>query len=350
MDQRRNISSVSALSILSISLNTLSISATVMIPDVAPTDIDRVFDYFGPTPRLCIDFLSDQERLTEHKDDVQSTISRLTAIGIEQMLNEASGLTLDSFSHKICLVRRKTIQKAHSGTVIVPITPFIKSRLASQFRKSDRADQIHLYKYFARVANTRQAAGFLFEALAQQVLEQGRDLELLPMVHLDKEEEGSTSLPQWHSSHSALPNTTLEDLRRKTLKKRLHVRIQPSCTFEYPCTGPSSIKPNVSYVPEISNEAAMDSFIVLDSFLYIFQFTIAAKHDIKPGLINFFEKCRDVPCREAWRFVFVIPPDQVLTCPQPRSLKLRELLPYTTIIDLSMEDDFGSFGNIFTQT
>ena len=41
-------------------------------------------------------------------------------------------------------------------------------------------------------------------------------------------------------------------------------------------------------VPELPNQEALDSFIVMNGIRYVFQFTIAKEHDIKPGLFDFF--------------------------------------------------------------
>jgi uncharacterized membrane protein len=56
---------------------------------------------------------------------------------------------------------------------------------------------------------------------------------------------------------------------------------------EYAKDGPlSPITPNVIYVPELTNQVALDSFIVMNDLLYIFQFTISKEHGIKLGLID----------------------------------------------------------------
>jgi hypothetical protein len=274
--------------------------------------------------------------MKQHEENVTDAISQLTITQIEKMLTDASGLTMDSISRRICLIRREKVDEVDSGVTVSPITPSIQSRLAARFRGFARADQIRLYRFFLCVPGTRQSAGFLFEAIAQQILQGGHALQLIPMVHLAEKKKKSKSLPRWHSSHIALQNTSLETLRRNALRQKLSINVQPSHTVEYPRTGPSSISSNVFYVPEIDNEAALDSFILLGKHLYIFQFTIAANRDIKPRLMDFFEECRGVPPCEAWRFVFVIPPNQVLICPQPRNPEMRKLRLYTTAIDLSI--------------
>ena len=81
---------------------------------------------------------------------------------------------------------------------------------------------------------------------------------------------------------------------------------------------------------------AFDSFILFKNFLYIFQFTIDEKHDIKSGLVDWLGRCSGVPPMTHWRVVFVIEPNQHLTCPQPRSLKLRQLELFSAVMTLKV--------------
>jgi hypothetical protein len=76
------------------------------------------------------------------------------------------------------------------------------------------------------------------------------------------------------------------------------------------------------------------SFIMLDDYLLIFQFTIGKTHSIKPGLLRFFGRCKGIPPMPMWRFVFIIEPNLTLICPQPWRLDLRKLLPYSAVVDV----------------
>ena len=115
----------------------------------------------------------------------------------------------------------------HSQPVVAPITDFIKSRLANQFRRGERAEQIRLYKYFAKVPDSKATASIFFEAV------------------------GSIS-----SAGSGEPD---------------HDSYQ---TIEYSDDGPSWITSGAFYIPGTTNRMALDSFILFNGILYIFQFTI----------------------------------------------------------------------------
>jgi hypothetical protein len=302
-----------------------------LLPEsIERTRINDIFDRFGPTPRLCINFLS-QKRLDEYEKSVQKAISSATASQLEQLLKDATSLTVDTVSHKICLVSRKDRDDLRSPAVVVPITLSIQSRLANQFRNLERGEKIRLYKYFARVPDSKAMAGIFFEAIAQRDFQKEINLELIPMVKLGKALKGK--LPQWHSSHVFLGNPASEGSRQQALQPSLKAKTEPTRTEEFTNDGPPCIEPNVFYVPQASNNEALDSFILLDGLLLIFQFTIGLRHSIKPGLLRFFEKYPKLPPISHWRFVFIIPFHLALTCPQPRQLKLREVPLFSAVID-----------------
>lgn len=156
-------------------------------------------------------------------------------------------------------------------------------------------------------------AGIAFEAAGQVRLQDGMDLELLPMVHLPRSR--ADSLPRWYPSHLLLRNKALEQLCQGVLGCVLTIQVRPSQIVEYADDGPLSIESGVFYLPEITNQVAFDAFILLNGILYLFQLsTIAENHDIKPGLKDFLTTCPNIPDIENWRFVFIIPPKQTLMC------------------------------------
>jgi len=233
-------------------------------------------------------------------------------------------------SHKIFLINRQDRENVHSTAILSPITPSMKSRLASRFRTLERREQIRLFKYFSRTPESRALAGIFFEAAGQECLRDGMTIEFVRMVRRTSSPRGTNS--RWHSSHVSV-NDTLEPYRQLALRKRQSLTIPKDLNVEeYTNPGPSSITSNVMYVPELPNQEALDSFIVINGILYVFQFTIAEEHDIKPGLFDFFSGYTEM---ENWRFIFIIPPNLQLVCPQPWSLKLRNLQPYSAVIDLN---------------
>jgi hypothetical protein len=124
----------------------------------------------------------------------------------------------------------------------------------------------------------------------------------------------------------------LEQSRQQALEQGQSLIIPKDLQIkEYAKDGPlSPITPNVIYVPELTNEVALDYFIVMNDLLYIFQFTIDKEYSIKPGLINLVDKYPELPSMDNWRFVFIVPPEHELICPLPQSQKLQ---PYSAVIN-----------------
>jgi hypothetical protein len=265
----------------------------------------------------------------------------MTADKLQMLIWDTSSLSVDTVSHKLCLISRMDRDLVNSHRVVSPMTDVIKSRLANQLRNVTQAERIRMYKLFDKVAETRKMSAIYFEAAPQHLIQQGITLELIRMVRLDpdlkrkrREDQARAPLPQWHSSHIPLHNKSPEEMRQQALKNEIELVIHPLETLEYPNAGSTSIEPNVFYVPEAGNQEPLDSFIMLDGVLYIFQFTIFSTHDITSGLLDFLLGCPGIPSSKDWCFVFIIKPNLTLTCPWPWNLQLRSLRTYTAVVSV----------------
>ena len=286
----------------------------------------EVFDHLSPTPRLCFDYLL-HDMIEEYKQEVENEIKALTISKLEQFISSSASLTMDGISHKLCVIRR--VEDGIRSYDVAPITLTMQSRLASRFRTLERQEQICLYKRFSKVPDSRSMAGIFFEAAGQQHIQDGVTLEIVPMVRLPSN-KGATN-PRWYSSHAHIVNASLEASRQDALQKKQLVHIPQSPFMEYR-DGPLTIKSDYIYVPEFTNQVALDSFIAIDGLLYVFQFTIGKEHCINTGLIDFLGKCSGVPHEDKWRFIFILPPNQTLVC-----LQLRNMLglhPFSAVIEM----------------
>jgi hypothetical protein len=132
-------------------------SAQAILPETIDyTRINDIYDRFGPTPRLCIDYLFDVAMLVEHERKVNKMVSNVTAAQLEQLFKDAASLDMDAVSHKICLISREQRDDMHSDVVVAPITSFIRSIPVKEVRSLERAEQIRLYKRFAKVPDSRR--------------------------------------------------------------------------------------------------------------------------------------------------------------------------------------------------
>ena len=312
-------------------MSKIATRASIFGSDRASTNL--VYERLGPIPQLCFDYPHDSmDWLTQYERDIQYSVSRLSTESLETLFDDAGNLDMDQLSHKICLISRGILENVASLPIVKPITPFVHSKLVCRLRTLERSEQVRLYKRFAKTCDSRAVAGIAFEAAGQAMLQDGVDLELILMVHYPPSQ--TTPLPPWHSSHLHQQDKKLEQLRQVALGKSLSLPVRPSGIFEYRDDGPLSIKPNVFYLPKMTNQVAFDAFVLLNGILYLFQFTIGDRHDFKPGLKEFFVTCLGIPPMKNWRVVFVIPPNRTLIVPQPWSLDIRAIPFYSAVITL----------------
>lgn len=241
---------------------------------------------------------------------------------------------------------------------LTPITDCIGSKLALQFRNFGRREQVEIYRRFAPFPTSRGMTGGVFEGYCQQKFQEKISLECIPMVRLPDPKPAraasakKTKVPdgaidgnqapkhQWHSSHAVLANGKLEERRLLAPRDKFSFEICPSSTHEYREDDMERFEASsdVYYLPRKSNQVALDSFIIHDGLLYIFQFPRGKHHDIKDGLITFLEKCAGLlPCGD-WRVVFIIPDDSdLLKCLKQRAPKLQKLLLFSSMVALEDE-------------
>ncbi|KAF8523115.1 hypothetical protein BU17DRAFT_86251 [Hysterangium stoloniferum] len=277
----------------------------------------------GPIPRLCIQYTTLQ--LEAHETKFETALAKLNISTLEKLISESGALAMNETSHSLCLLSREG-DRFHKP-VLAPVSLYVKTRLANQFRKEELKEKIRLYRHFGKVPQSRSVAGVFFEAAVQSHLTTEISLTLHPMV---KRECNGPKLPQWYSSHIPLSNPELEQLRVQAVEEDLSVT--PTQTIEYLESELDTILSDVFYVPQRSNQVAIDSFILSNGKLYLFQFTIAKNHPIQSGIINYAAK-HGFPKQEDWCFVFIIPPALTLTVPQQPAVK--EVCLYTAVVDVT---------------
>jgi len=235
-------------------------------------------------------------------------------------------------TNKLGLVSRIEHDDMSSAPAVAPITESIKSRLAHQLRIVSRNQQIDLYILFSKSPQTRRMCGTLFESIGLGVVPEGLEITLLPMVRLPRG-SNAKSRPRWYTSHASLTNKTLEAKRKEALLRSQTIQFPDTTTQEFKTDEILSLCEGVFYVPVSENQEALDAFLLLNGILYILQFTVGQNRSIKPGFVEFLQKCQHVPPLEEWKFVFLIPPDLTLLCSEPLP-GLCDLNPYSAELDL----------------
>jgi hypothetical protein len=283
--------------------------------------VKELFAQYGGVPRICLDFLRNPDNLANY--ETNSAIARwdVEAQTLWDHVSNAAQLSFTEFSHTIFMLKRMDFNDLRAVTV-VPATPSVETWLKSKIRALQHAEKIQLYHRFAGVKASMQIAGLVFGSLAQSILQHRVAIEIVPM---QKRSLGSTI--RWVSTHE---DPDWADQRSMTVdfSPREIVDEYDGATIRQPQQGIEGI----FFIPK---QAAFDSFVVFDGILYIFQFSIAAEHDIEQGLASFSRQGLDwLPPKTKWYLIFVIPSGKRITCPQPHDHEL---------VDFLTEKDVGLF-------
>jgi hypothetical protein len=314
---------------------------SVALHGLAPDnpDIDAMYDHFGPTPRICFEYVRNPALLVTHQEHQSEALSNFSVEKLRNMVQDTGSFSSDSESHAIFLVKRvpkMDLIRANLNTCggadfcyasVEPITSTVKVALRNELWKQPREEQLILYNQLKNVKSARRIAGLVFESLVHSKLQQEIKLELIPMV---KRPSSGCDHRRWHS---ALSNGTNPSPMRP-------LYIKPARMFAYPGSSLEKIEEDVYYVPESDNQVAFDSFIVSNGSLFIFQISIASYHPIKKGIVSFFSQ-ESLPPKENWNFVFVIPaePGSEISCLQSQDVSsgLNEWMDDVQLLSAKMD-------------
>jgi len=282
-----------------------------MFTQAQRTRAKEVFLEYGPIPRLCIDFVKDPPELDDHLDNLRRAISRLTLDSLLSVVRMGENFDAD-LSHSIILVQRKDTNDLRAHTVEFISLP-VKRLLKKQLMAVEQKERLRTYLLCAGAQDLRIVTSIVFESLVQLQLQEEITLTLVPMVNVPTPQMGNA---KWESQPSSRVDAAYPPFR---------IQFKPTNVVEYDGSKLSGLQAGVFYVPTSSNESAFDSFILVDQVLYIFQFSIAASHEIKEGIAKLLSQ----PTLEAklqgveWRFVFVIPSGSTIVCPESNGAELK---------------------------
>lgn len=268
-------------------------SAAIHELSASNSDIDRMFTEIGPTPRICYDYIKSPIRLETHNNNLESALASLSTRSLQKMVNTTSKLSLgdDDVSHTIVLLKRNGNDLSRDLRRVVPITPAIEMKLRDQLRLETRADRLALYRSLSNVAASRGLAGVVYESLVQETLQQLNTIEL-HLIPMTKTNPAS----RWRTNHVNGADTS-------TMLPLINISRMSNDAFSS-TVGP--IQEKVYYAPYNPNQAAVDSFIMDNNRLFIFQFTISDTHNVNEGILDLFSQ-ESLPPRENWHYIFVVP-------------------------------------------
>ncbi|KDR82617.1 hypothetical protein GALMADRAFT_56773 [Galerina marginata CBS 339.88] len=284
--------------------------------------IDQRIHEFGFIPRRCF-----QLQEVDLDDDRRCMVVALDAFTLDDVdgLAFREYLSLDSPWDLLFLLRRKDAGLLSTAVSIEPISSFVECKFFTWMRSQRRRDLVHLFNRFVCRSATQKLAGCVFKAYCHVVFSLMIEFDPLPMAR-DADELTATKEGSGHEIfyNKKGPQQTLEGLgpnsQTLVIKPRRSVNY---CSASAACE--LDIQEEIYYIPLKANQIGIDSFILHDSILYLFQITVSTKPGIKDALLPFLKSLSGLPPQSNWHVIFVKPPFNVLECPVPKSTELQSL-------------------------
>ena len=90
----------------------------------------EMYDRFGPTPRICFDYINNPSALLHHQADRKKALETLSLATLLQMVDNSKLLTMDSTSHTLLLMKRRSeLRILDSTDDYASIDAFFKPRI-----------------------------------------------------------------------------------------------------------------------------------------------------------------------------------------------------------------------------
>ena len=279
--------------------------------------IITMYNQFGPTPRICYDFLKNNAALIVHRAHFQSALGNLSLKELRTIILDASVLNLSTVSSMLFVMKRvpeKILRRANLKDLdnlskyvygsLEPITHAVEVALRNQLWQEEQIDQFEFYSLLTRRSSPMCFTGLVFKWMGHSWLQKCIKLDLFPLM---ESESGGSGQPQLRFNH-----------RKKSKTPEFSIDIQPTRMIAYPGSSLGTIEPGAYYILESESQVAFDSFIVADGTLYIFRFSMASAsdHPIDTDILSFLPQVSLLSKME-WRYVFVVPPRTKTSYHQP---------------------------------
>jgi len=243
-------------------------------PDPSPEQIERLYTTFtclGPVPRTCLEIIPTKNNTSYHDKLVKylrevdqacrSFIRSSPCPAIDDLLDEDSG-------HQIAIMEPESKGSAFHTRII---TRWIAHKIAEKGEKRQQLNGYLLYKSLCIQPLLRTAAGWFFERYAHDWLRRGGKFQAQKLLQNQDIPAGDIILTfQAVASHEDRINyfTTTGNLSEQVT-----------------ITGGAAISSRVVgryYLPYSPTQESFDGLLFRDvNTLILFQFTIAARHEVK---------------------------------------------------------------------
>ena len=309
-------------------LSPLQHSADILHPSQGLHDVLQRYDSLGPTPRFCLELTCDEA--IDFISDRDTAIYETSPNNLKKLFSDSFRLSLDTLSHKICLVRRmRGSTPGDRGFTTEFISAGVRQKVVQRLEHFSDEQLLDMWTMFSKLGNARGMTGPIFEALVHRRFRRCINLDATPMFRSNRANS------RWHASFSTKrpSSATVYGVAQQNFSLQVDVGM----THVYDTTTTLIIKPDIYYLPRSGQQVALDSFILNGEYLNIFQCTGGQAHDIKGGIGSFLASCSGLPDRTKWRFLFVVPDDlDSFSCPASSDPVVKALGFYTSRISMSM--------------
>jgi hypothetical protein len=195
------------------------ISAPLIVNNPDISFIDRVYDEYGPTPRICLVESSSPQRYEQYSHAVEHAVN---ALKLEHFMSQ-DGMVILEGSQGLFLIRRRRAAETDSLTFVSAITDRVSMKMAAAFRQLTRAEQVRAYDKCLGYPGSRALSGTMYEPYCQEQFKTRIKIEYLPMVRLP-DSDPSVKRHQWHTTHRVLGGK-LEHSRLGALSRKENLSV-----------------------------------------------------------------------------------------------------------------------------
>ena len=139
------------------------------------------YDHLGPTARFCLELTPKEVR--DHLSDRDTSITNTGPDLIRWLFSNGTKMSLDAFSHKICLIRRtqRSVWDAGHFTTSL-ICPPVEQQVVQILEQFGENQLLEMWTTFSKFGDARGMTGSIFEAFVHRHFRTRIDLQATPML------------------------------------------------------------------------------------------------------------------------------------------------------------------------
>ncbi|KIL53933.1 hypothetical protein M378DRAFT_972397, partial [Amanita muscaria Koide BX008] len=179
-------------------------------------DVLQRYDSLGPTARFCFNLTSDEIAL--HTSDRDSAIDSASPDLLKKLFSSSSRLSLDAFSHKICLIRRMRRSALGYGRITTDlISVAVEQQVVQRLEEFSDDQLLDMWNNFSKFGDARGMTGPIFEVFVHRRFRTRIYLDATPMVRSNR----ANPAGMLHSAPNDLILPPFMDWHSKTFLSRL---------------------------------------------------------------------------------------------------------------------------------